>query len=137
MTDHGFMTSVSSPLLSHISPNLRFNLAQPLTTAPPLTWIDYIALNWREGGENEILTHLTADEASVLTRQEDVSWTELGWLANPSQGSGRVMPLLHLVFVHRRGLQRRPDWPWADRIDCRTLAVSQAEDAELTPDTLG
>jgi len=32
------------------------------------------------------------------------------------------VPLLHLFLVHSRGLERGPNWSWADGVDADTLA---------------
>lgn len=52
---------------------------------------------------------LTADERTVLRRQKDVRRAKLGRLADTADGSRRVVPFLHLVLVHRSGLERGPD----------------------------
>lgn len=57
---------------------------------------------------------LSGNEAAVLAGEEDVRRAELGRLADSANGRGRLVPFLHLVLVHRSGLQRRPHGAGAD-----------------------
>lgn len=52
---------------------------------------------------------LTRDERAVLRSQKHIRRAQLGRLANTPNGRRRVVPFLHLVLVHRGGLQGSPN----------------------------
>jgi hypothetical protein len=60
---------------------------------------------------------LTADERSILTGEEDVGGSQLGWLTDSADRSGGVVPSLHLLLVHGGGLEWCPNGSGADSTD--------------------
>jgi hypothetical protein len=62
---------------------------------------------------------LTADERSILTGEEDVGRSQLGWLTDSANRSGGVVPSLHLLLVHGGGLEWCPNGSGADGAGCQ------------------
>jgi hypothetical protein len=80
---------------------------------------------------------LTADERSVLTGEENVGGSQLGWLTDSANGSGGVVPSLHLLLVHGGGLEWCPNGSGADSADCQLRFLGKGELSLLDSDTLG
>ena len=75
----------------------------------------------RDDGSSIDVNALSADEAPVLTGEEDIGRTELRRLADSADRGRRVVPLFHLVLVHGGRLERGPHGSRADRIDPNPL----------------
>lgn len=64
--------------------------------------------------KKRVTTHLTTDETSISRSQEDISRTQFRWLTDSSNRSRRVVPFLHLTFIHCSRLKGCPDWSRAN-----------------------
>jgi hypothetical protein len=80
---------------------------------------------------------LTADERSILTGEEDVGGSQLGWLTDSANRSGGVVPGLHLLLVHGGGLEWCPYGSRADGADCQLRSIGVEGLSLLDSDTLG
>ena len=80
---------------------------------------------------------LTADKRSVLTGEEDVGGSQLGWLTDSANGSGGVVPGLHLLLVHGGGLEWCPNGSGTDGTGCQLRFLEKGGVSLLDSDTLG
>ena len=62
---------------------------------------------------------MSADQAAVLTSQEDEACGDFTWLAWAAQGRSE---LILRLFVHRRWDQRRPYWTRTNAVNTNTFA---------------